>query len=74
MRLKQTEFSKKQRDAKRKKRVNAYVERESALPPLLRCMTDPLRQYELIPNGNPKFLTRSSQDKILRVLLTSCRV
>lgn len=41
--------------------------RESRLPPLARVMVDPLKQYEIIPNGNPRFLTKASQKKILEV-------
>ena len=41
--------------------------KESRLSPLLRRMTDPLKQYEIIPNGNPRFLTKASQKAILEV-------
>lgn len=40
---------------------------EGRLPPLRRSMTDPLRQYEIIPNGNPRFLTKASQKTVLEV-------
>ena len=42
-------------------------QKESRLSPLLRRMTDPLKQYEIIPNGNPRFLTKASQKAILEV-------
>jgi hypothetical protein len=52
---------------KKMKKGTRRQRRESRLPPLTRCMTDPLKLYEIIPNGNPRFLTKASQMKILEV-------
>lgn len=54
---------------KKSKRTTGTIRqrRESRLPPLARAMMDPLKQYEIIPNGNPRFLTKASQKKILEV-------
>lgn len=55
------------RGKKRLPRGTVRQRSESRLAPPRRTMTDPLRQYEIIPNGNPRFLTKASQQKILEV-------